>query len=261
MSLITFISAKGSPGVSTAVTTLASLWPRPVVAADLDIVGGDIALRHRTGDGSPLQENRGLMSLGAALRSGDQSDLDDHLQATEDGLLVLTGVSTPGQTRGLGTAWPHIGAALRAHDADVLVDGGRFVPGSPLTPVMECSSALVFVARADLEGLAHLRTRLSALQESIRIGSMEGTRIGYTLVGDPGDVRGTTDTERLLASAGISASLLGVIGHDPRAVAGLQVDSPRRLRRSLYIRSLIDVAERIRTFAGVRVDSQEAVTR
>lgn len=261
MSLITFVSAKGSPGVSTAVTTLASVWPTPAVVADLDVIGGDIALRHRTEDGAPLLENRGLLSLGAALRGGDQTDLGDHLQATQDGLLVLTGVSTPGQVRGLGTAWPHIGTVMRAHAADVLVDGGRFVPGSPLTPVIERSSALVFLARADLEGLAHLRTRLTALQESIRTGSLEGTRVGYALVGDPGDARGSADTERLLASAGIRAELLGVIAHDPRAVVGLRTDSPRRLRRSLYIRSLLGVAERVRTFAGARAGSQGAGSR
>lgn len=251
MTLISFASAKGSPGVSTAVSALASVWPTEVVAADLDPVAGDFVLRHSAVDGSPLLENRGLVSLGAAVRGGDQTSIDDHVQLTADGLLMLAGVSTPGQVRGLGAAWPHIATAMRAHHCDVLADVGRFVPGSPVLPVIERSSALVFIARSNLEGLAHLRTRLTSMQESIRSGSLEGLKVGYVLVGDPGDARGAADTERLLASAGLNATFLGVLAHDPRTVANLQTDSPRRLRRSLYVRSLVDVSERIRGFAGV----------
>ena len=33
MSLITFVSAKGSPGVTTTVTSLAALWPADQAAA------------------------------------------------------------------------------------------------------------------------------------------------------------------------------------------------------------------------------------
>lgn len=258
MSLITFASAKGSPGVSTTVTTLASLWPTTVVSADLDPVGGDFALRHRADENVPLAENRGLVSLGAALRGGDDAHLGDHLQRTDDGLLVLTGVASPGQVRGLGTAWPHIARVMATHDTDVLVDAGRYVAGSPVGPVIERSDALVFLARADLEGLAHLRTRLSVLQESIRTGALEGLKVGYVLVGDAGDARGQADTERLFDSAGLKARALGVVAHDPRTVRNLHTDSPRRLRRSTYVRSLLEVGERIRSFAGSRqTDRQE----
>lgn len=259
MTLITFASAKGSPGVSTTVTSLASLWPTTVVAADLDPVGGDFALRHRTEDNVPLAENRGLVSLGAALRGGDEARLDDHLQRTDDGLLVLTGVASPGQVRGLGTAWPHIARVMAAHSSDVLVDAGRYVSGSPVGPVIERSHALVFVARADLEGLSHLRTRLGVLQESIRTGALEGLKVGYLLVGDPGDARGQADTERLFASAGLSATALGTVAHDPRTVQNLNTDSPRRLRRSTYVRSLLEVGERIRSFSGSHQPDRQEV--
>lgn len=251
MSLITFVSAKGSPGVSTTVTSLAALWAGPVVAADLDPVGGDFALRMRADENVPLSENRGLVSLGAALRGGDATSLDDHVQTTDDGLQVLTGVTSPGQVRGLGTAWPHIGRVMATYHGDVLVDAGRYVAGSAVGPVIEKSDALVFLARSDLEGLAHLRTRLTVLQESIRTGSLEGLKVGYVLVGDPGDARGQADTERLLASAGLGATALGVVAHDPRTVRNLHTDSPRRLRRSLYVRSLVDVRERLHRFAGI----------
>lgn len=255
MSLYSFVSAKGSPGVSLAVTTLTSLWSQPAVAADLDPVGGDLALRHRAPGGMPLNEDLGLVSLGAALRGGQPGELDQHLQPTEDGLEVLTGVNSPGQVHGLGTSWPHIATALRTHDADVLADCGRFTPGTPVMPVIEASSAVVFIARSDLEGLAHLRHRLGALQESVRLGTVPEIRVGYALVGDPGETREAQDTERLLASSGLSAKPLGVIAFDPRAVVGLQTESARKLRRSLYIRSLFDVAERLRAFAATRIST------
>lgn len=252
MALFSFVSAKGSPGVSTAVTTLASMWTEPAVAADLDPIGGDIALRHRAPGGMPLDDDRGLVSLGAALRGGNAGELDHHLQPTDDGLQVLTGVASPGQVHGLGTSWPHIATALRTHDADVLADCGRFTPGTPVMPVIEASSAVVFVARGDLEGISHLRHRLGALQESARMGTIPDLRVGYALVGDPGDTRGAQDTERLLASSGLTAAPLGVIAYDPRTVAGLHTESPRKLLRSLYIRSLFEVAERVRALAATR---------
>lgn len=256
MGLFSFVSAKGSPGVSLAVTTLASLWGEPAVAADLDPIGGDFALRHRAPAGTPLDEDRGLVSLGAALRGGHSGELDQHLQPTEDGLRVLTGVNSPGQVHGLGTSWPHIATALRTYGTDVLADCGRFTPGTPVMPVIEASSAVVFIARSDLEGLAHLRHRLTALQESARMGTIADMRVGYALVGDPGEAREAQDAERLLASAGLTAKALGVIAYDPRAVTGLQTESTRKLRRSLYIRSLFDVAERVRALATVRAESR-----
>lgn len=259
MVLYSFASAKGSPGVSLAVTALASLWGEPVIAADLDPVGGDLALRHRAPGGMPLDEDRGLVSLGAALRGGNEGELDQHLQPTDDGLRVLTGVNSPGQVHGLGTSWPHIATTLRTFDSDVLADCGRFTPGSPITPVIEASSAVIFIARSDLEGLAHLRHRLGALQESVRMGTIADLRVGYALVGNPGDTREAQDTERLLASSGLTAKPVGVIAYDPRAVVGLQTESARKLRRSLYIRSLFDVAERVRALAASRLSSPGAV--
>ena len=251
MSVVCFASAKGSPGVTTTVTSLAAVWPGRVTVAELDPVGGDLSLRLQISDAEPLDEGRGLVSFGAAIRRGGQVDIADHLQYTDDGLDVLAGVTTPGQGRGLATAWPHIAKGLRTSSFDVLADCGRFVPGSPVVPVLEQSSAMVLVARNDLEGIAHLRTRLTALQEATRMGGMETIRIGYLLIGDPGDSRGLEDVVRLLASAGLKAESLGVLAHDPKTVAALRTGSARRIGRSLYARSLRDVGNQIRRFAGI----------
>lgn len=259
MSLISFASAKGSPGVTQTVAGLAALWPQPAVMADLDPIGGDVAIRYRADNGKPLDLDRGVVSLGAALRGGKQADVDDHLQTTEDGMRTLVGVATPGQVQGLGTTWPHIANALRSYDDDVLADCGRFSPGSPIMPVIERSAALVFIARSDVAALSHLRERLLALQEPLRIGAIDGVAVGVVLVGNPRDSRSIDDTERLLASVGLAVQPLGVIAHDPKTAQELQTGSQRNIRRSPLIRSLSDVAERIQSLVVARtVAFQEA---
>ena len=89
MALIAFASAKGSPGVSVTIAGLAQLWPRPAVVADLDPAGGDTGLRYRAENGDPLNPSTGLLSLGAAVRSGQRANLEDHLQTTAGGMRTL----------------------------------------------------------------------------------------------------------------------------------------------------------------------------
>ena len=132
MALIAFASAKGSPGVSVTVAGLSRLWPGRAVVADLDPAGGDTGLRYRTENGDPLNPSTGLLSLGAAVRSGQTAALEDHLQTTAGGMRTLVGVTTPGQVLGLGPAWKHIALTLRrAREYDVLADCGRLTPGRP----------------------------------------------------------------------------------------------------------------------------------
>jgi MinD-like ATPase involved in chromosome partitioning or flagellar assembly len=252
MTLISFASAKGSPGVTQTVSGLASVWPREVVVADLDPVGGDIGLRLRRSDGLPLDHDNGLLSYGAAVRSGQAADLTDHLQRAEDGSRVLVGVAGPGQVQGLGPAWPHIGAGLRSATADVLADCGRLTPGSPAMPVLERSSALILVARSDVAALAHLRERLRWMSDAVRAGAGDRVPTAVLLVGDAGDQRSADDLARLLASGGLDVPVLGTVAYDPKTVRTLQSISQRALLRSLFHRSLLDVATRVQALVAYR---------
>lgn len=264
MTLIAFASAKGSPGVTQTVAGLASVWSREVVVADLDPVGGDIGLRMRRSDGLPLDQDNGLLSYGAAVRSGQTADLTDHLQRAADGSQVLVGVAGPGQVQGLGPAWPHIGAGLRTAAPDVLADCGRLTPGSPVTPVIERASALIMVARSDIAALAHLRERLTWMTDTLRGGAGDRVPTAVLLVGDPGDQRSADDLARLLASGGIDVPVLGTVAYDPKTVRILPSISDRVLRRSLFHRSLLDVATRVQALVVSREvtwsdDSERAV--
>lgn len=252
MTLISFASAKGSPGVTQTVTGLATVWARDVVVADLDPVGGDIGLRLRRGDGLPLDHDDGLLSYGAALRGGKPADVAEHLQRAEDGTRVLVGVAGPSQVQGLGAAWPYIGASLRSAAPDVLADCGRLAPGSPVLPVIERSSALIMVARSDIAALAHLRERLGWLQDTLRANGGEPVPTGVLLVGDPTDQRSADDLGRLLASGGIDVPVLGTVAYEPKIVKILPSASERTLRRSLFVRSLHDVRTRVQALVASR---------
>jgi len=252
MTLISFVSAKGSPGVTQTVAGLSYVWPRRAAVADLDPIGGDMSLRHQAEHGDPLDLDRGLVSLGAALRGGDQAELGDHLQTTSDGMQVLVGVAAPGQVQGLGTSWPHIGSTLAAHPDDVLADCGRFTPGSPIVPVIERSSALVFVTRSEVAALAHLRERLRSMREPLGIGAVDGIPVGVVLVGDPRDTRSVEDTEQLLAAAGLPVRALGVVADDPKTVRAVRAGTGRNIARSPWIRSLIDVTTSIHSLIADR---------
>ena len=64
MGYIAFASAKGSPGVTTAVAALAATWPvdRELLVAEVDPAGGDLVVRF------DLATEPGLVSLAAAGR-------------------------------------------------------------------------------------------------------------------------------------------------------------------------------------------------
>ena len=246
MALIAFASAKGSPGVSVTVAGLSRLWPRRAVVADLDPAGGDTGLRYRDESGDPLDPSTGLLSLGAAVRSGQTADLDDHLQTTAGGMRTLVGVTTPGQVLGLGPAWQHIALTLRrASEYDVLADCGRLTPGSPAMAVIEQADAVVMLSRGELEDIAHLRERLRSLQSALRLGAIDATPTGIALVAPPHDQRGLADAEQLMASSGLPVRALGLVATDSRAADALRTESSRNVRRSVLVRSLSDLAGRV----------------
>lgn len=257
MALISFVSAKGSPGVSTAIIGLAARWPGDVVVADLDPIGGDVGTRERDADDNALDEQRGLVSLGAAVRAGDEVDLADHLQQTRDGVDVLVGATGPRQAQSLGPAWPHLQRTLRSHPGDVLVDAGRFIPGSPAGPVVENSDAVIFLVRSEIAAVAHLRDRLATVREPWALGRAGATRVGVIVVGDPRDQRSVDDIGRLLAASELDVTMLGTIADDARAVRRGPASSSRVVLRSLFARSLVDLVPRVRALATPNLVAQE----
>ncbi len=88
MTLVSVFSIKGAPGVTTLACLLAAAWsaPGPVVVAEVDPSGGDLAARFG------LSSRVGWVSLASSTRRSDgTATLDDHLQHLPGGLPVLVG--------------------------------------------------------------------------------------------------------------------------------------------------------------------------
>lgn len=163
--LVSVLSLKGSPGVTTFAVALAARWPGPsrALVVEADPSGGDLALRFS------LASTPGLVSLAAAARRGGDADLVwQHTQELRGGLRVITAPPDAEQTRAALAALaqhPASGLELLRQAANqpgvvVIVDCGRVDPGSPGVPIARSCDAMVLLSRAHADDLAHLPRRL-----------------------------------------------------------------------------------------------------
>lgn len=106
MALIVLAADKGAPGVTTAATALGAIWPRPVLLAECDPAGGDLAYRLPAADGGVLNPARGLLTLGATARRGlHPEQIHEHTQKIIGGLDILAGLTHGEQAAGLTWLW------------------------------------------------------------------------------------------------------------------------------------------------------------
>ena len=237
MGYIAFASAKGSPGVTTAVAALAATWPadRGLLVAELDPAGGDLAVRY------DLPAEPGLVTLAAAARRDlDPETLFAHTQplpgvagaVTAARRLLPAPVSVDQATASLAALRGRLSAVLAATGIDVLVDCGRLDPGSPVQRVATEADLLVVVARPVVAEVHHLAARLDGL---------EPRGLSLLLVGDrPYAVEEVAEA--------VGAAPLGTLPDDARAAAALTVGDPhavRVVRRSGLLRSARAIAERL----------------
>ncbi|WP_431907701.1 chromosome partitioning protein [Amycolatopsis thermoflava] len=163
--LVSVLSLKGSPGVTTFAVALAARWPGPsrALVVEADPSGGDLALRFS------LASSPGLVSLAAAARRGGDADLAwQHTQELRGGLRVIAAPPDAEQTRAALSALtqhPTSGLELLRQTASqpgvvVIVDCGRVDPGSPGVPIARSCDAMVLLSRAHADDLAHLPRRL-----------------------------------------------------------------------------------------------------
>ncbi|GGD24032.1 hypothetical protein [Nocardioides daphniae] len=246
MSVIALCSAKGAPGATLTAQALASVWPRPVALVDGDPAGGDLLWRCRGVNGEPLDPDRGLLSLAAAARrDAGETSLAEHLQETALGTPVLVGITSQDQLTGVGSVWSQLPTLMASHDTDVLVDCGRVAAGSASLPVALKADALLFVVRPDIEGVAHLRSRLLQLRSALRRGEGDGTPVLVAVATSYRDRDSAPHLQQLLDSEGIVAEVVGVVARDEKAA---QVFSSTRVgnpARSLLARSAKVLAQRV----------------
>ena len=244
MALVVLASDKGSPGVTTTAITLAAVWPRRVLLAELDPCGGDVALRLRGSRGAPLSPEVGLISLAVGVRRGTRPEqVFEHVQRLDGGLEVVVGLSAGEQGSGLVGLWGPVGELLdRAPGVDVIADCGRLYPGSPAADVLAFAAAVVLVSRPTIDAVAHLRARAGAVLRELERRPGRPPPVHVVVVTTARDDSSPKQIDQVLRQAGLPATVLGRIALDPKGAGMLSGEWVGRLDRSLLVRSAREVA-------------------
>ena len=247
MALIAVAADKGSPGVTTAALTMAAVWPRRALLAELDPTGGDVALRLRGPRGVPLSPETGLISLAVAVRRGAQPhQVFEHVQRLDGGLEVVVGLTTGEQGSGLAGMWGPVGELLdRVPGVDVVADLGRLYPASPAADVLPSATAIVLVTRPSIDAVAHLRARAATVLRDLDRGPSGTPSVTCVVVTTPRDDASPKQIETVLRQAGLPVPVIGRIAHDPKGAGMLAGDWVGRLDRSLLVRSTREVVGRL----------------
>lgn len=246
MSVVAVASVKGAPGATMAAQALSLAWPDAVALVDADPAGGDLLWRSRGLRGEPLDPDRGLLSLSAAARrDAGETSLAEHLQPTLLGTDVLVGLSSQEQLTGVAGLWSQLPTLMSNHPTDVIVDCGRLTSGSPVLPVALRADVLVVVVRPDIEGVAHLRSRLAQLQAMQRGRADEVVRVHVVVATNYRDTQSAGHLQQLLDAETLTASVAGVLAHDPKAAAVLSSTRVGNPARTLLLRSAAEIAKKL----------------
>ena len=167
MTVVSFLSMKGAPGVTTLTCLVGATWPpdRKVAVIEGDPSGGDLAARYH------LSSRDGWPSFNATARRAEATTFESHLQQLPGGLDVLVGM------RGLlGIDAARSVRALYecvvespSSPWDLLVDLGRLSPGTSET-WMDLSDRVVVCARNDAASLMQVREKAPLVLERCRGG-------------------------------------------------------------------------------------------
>jgi MinD-like ATPase involved in chromosome partitioning or flagellar assembly len=246
MALVSLCSAKGAPGVTTTALLTAALWPRPVLLADCDASGGDVALRLPSESGRPVDPERGLLSLTPLARRGLTADtVLGHRQVVAGGTEILAGLATPEQARAVGPLWSVFAGAFETlPGVDVLADCGRVGSDPVVLPVLARSALVVFVVRPTVPGVVHTRERLRLLETVLRPHGV-GPRVGVLVVAPAGDTR---EVEGVYASIRADLPWVETLGHlaeDPKGAGLFEGHELTRPDRTMLVRSARSVVGRL----------------
>ena len=159
MTFVAGASAHGSPGVSTALQLVASLWADssavPVVVEG-DASGGVLAARYE------VSLMPGFVTLVESLRKSEQPSLLDHAQRLPSGVAcVALSPSATAAGAQLRSAGPYLGSYLAQAGHPVLFDAGTVVPDGRAVPVLSAADLLLWFVRPTREELLVLRHRLA----------------------------------------------------------------------------------------------------
>lgn len=238
MALVAVGSVKGAPGATTVALTLAAVWPRRALLAELDPSGSDLLYRLRGADKAPLSPDAGVLGY---LSGGDADGGRDPLayaQQVGAGLDVLVG-PPPARVGEVAGRWGVLADRLaETATVDTLADCGRLHPDSPALAVLGRAAAVLLVTRPTIDGVAHLLARAAELADLVPAG----TPLYAVVVTDVRDARSQREIDQLAERAEVPLEVLGRLAVDPEAVGLLGGAWSGRLEKSLLIRSARQLA-------------------
>ncbi|MHA6622905.1 hypothetical protein [Pseudonocardia sp. DLS-67] len=203
--LVTLVSAKNSPGVTTATLALAAEWPRPAFVVDADPSGGDMAAG--LGRGSWPSSSTVMELVIEARHEPVEAVLRRLAVSVDHGPAVLAGLGQPGQAAAV--PWSRLAAGFRnLGDSDVLCDGGRYLSGDGIAPLLQGSDHVVIVTWSTLPAVRSTARLAALLREEVL---PEPTAM-WVLVVAPGQPYSPMDI-----AAACRTPLLGRLPFDPRA--------------------------------------------
>ena len=266
MVAIALVSAKASPGVTTAALALSTVWPqvhpdRRVLLVEGDPAGGDIASGYLRGT---LDGSRGLPTLAAQRSLDPVGAVWDQVVALDGSgqRFLLPGLTDPRQAAGVGAAWATLAAALEGLQdqdppIDVLLDLGRMRTVHEDLGLRRRADQVVLVTGSSLPAVVAARaaaTELSGAGANAQRAQVSCLVIGENRPYSAGEI-----------AEAIGLPVLGVLPHDPRSAAVFSSGAPagRRLSQAPLLRAAHSLATRLlepNSAAGVTPLSTVGVT-
>lgn len=225
--LTVLTSGKSAPGVTTSTWALALSWPGPLLVADCDPAGGDMAAGLLPGR---VSQDRGLLSWSAAARRptpvvSATSMLAVHAvelpEAPDVWLLPGFANATQGYSF-TDEVWERLAGALRESAAvgrDALVDTGRLVGRPASGPVLRAADRVLVTVRPSVRSV-HAAVDLTGLLAA-ELGDL--STVSALVVGD-GPYSATE------VAAALDLPLAGTLPADRQAAAALSDGAPASMR-------------------------------
>jgi hypothetical protein len=244
--LTVLTSGKAAPGATTSTWALALSWPGPVLVADCDPAGGDMAPGLLAGR---VSTDRGLLSWSMAARRGGPAMvaatmLTEHaVQLPEQpSVWLLPGLTSAAQGNSFtAEAWERLALVLERSSTslqrDVLVDAGRLGTGRGCWPLLLGADRVLLTVRPSVRSVHAAQDATQRLRQEL--GDL--ARVAALVVGD-----GPYSAGEVAAALGLP--LAGTLPYD-RTAAQVFSDgattSPRTLQRSALLRAASALAGRL----------------
>ena len=248
MALIAIAADKGAPGVTTSSLALAAVWPRPVLLAECDPSGGDLAYRFPHASGGQLDPRRGVLSLAVTARRGMQPDqVWEHVQKLHGGLDVLAGVTNAEQGAGLNQLWGQIGKVLASlPQADIIADCGRLGAEGPIYDLLAEATTVVLVTRVGVGDVIRLRDRASTFAAATESRGRRGFGAAVLAVAEQRTFASAlAEVQHVLRQGNVRATVIGGLPLDAKGAALLNGGMGGKLGKTPLIKAAQGIAQQL----------------